>query len=394
MATDITTQLIKAIGASSTQAVNSAVVGSSADLLSTMANYVQILSTVEGPAVQFAVAKAIGEYQAKQAAAQLAAGASQESQAAAAAATGAAAEGSALAVAGASLVGAFILLAVSFILAELGDSGESDQTQQFAALVNAVISDIDQHDLEQYWETLLTGALSLLWSDVSTDLDNLAAEGTGGTDVLNVNGQNSYVNFHNHASKFVNLLIADPSSYLYWQVPSQYAGTVPQALQSDWDIQPSLLWQSDSWYGQFPARPIAPDSPSGDDVSDPTTMLPLLALGLQSYLTLESVLNIIDPSQPTLLDFVNTWRGDPANWQQESFTLSYYTNFLFTKYALAVNGILKTDLPTDDEILGALWKQEGESCPPFDKPRTAHVAILGCAVARPVLVVGRPVVFG
>jgi hypothetical protein len=60
---------------------------------------------------------------------------------------------------------------------------------------------------------------------------------------------------------------------------------------------------------------------------------------------LESVLNLIDPKQPTLQDFVNTWRP----------RLKVYTNFLYGKYQTAVNGILKTDMPTPDEMLGMFW---------------------------------------
>jgi hypothetical protein len=357
MATDdITTQLIDMMGASgqaNTVAANSSLVGSGGDLLSTMANYVQILSTVEGPAAQAAAASEVGNFAAQQAAAQLEAGAAAESQAAAAAAVGTAAEESAVAVAGASLAFAVVLVAVAFILADLSSQGQSsDESQQFMAALNAVKSDVDQHALEQYWEVLFTGTLSTFWADVGADLDNLAAEGTGGTDVKN--GQNSYVNFHDHGMKFVNLLISDPASPLYWQVPPQYAGDVPQSASSpspDWG---RIGWEYYSWYGQFPTRPTVEDSPGGN-VSDPRTMLPMLVLGLRSYLTLESMLNFIDSTQPTLLEFLNQYRGDPANWLNQPFSLSYYTNFLFTKYSEAVNGIVKTDLPTQEEILGALW---------------------------------------
>jgi hypothetical protein len=74
-------------------------------------------------------------------------------------------------------------------------------------------------------------------------------------------------------------------------------------------------------------------------------MAPVLALGIQSYLILESFLNFIDSTQPTLKEFVDEFFGD----------LQTYATFLYKMYSQAVNGIVKTDLPSDDEILGTLW---------------------------------------
>jgi hypothetical protein len=84
----------------------------------------------------------------------------------------------------------------------------------------------------------------------------------------------------------------------------------------------------------------------GASVVDPVTMSPALALGLQAYLLIESLLNSIDPTQLTLQQFVNDFRYTE---------LEGYLDFLYGNYHLAVNGIVKTDLPSADEILGAFW---------------------------------------
>ena len=334
MASDITTLLIQMIRAGSTQtdglAVNSTVLGGAADLLSLAANYVQILGTLEGPVAQGAVSNEVAQIAADQAAGILLAGSASES--------------AALATVSATGAGAVIVVIVSLILAVLTASGgqSSDQSQLWQAFNDAI-----KADLAIYWFDKLTGSLSSLWTPVGNHLDDLANEGTGGKDVMN-----HVSNFHDDAMGFVNLLVKGIDPDQYWQVPAQSAGDVPQS-SSGTPFWPNndygwSYWTFGSWYGQFPARSTVPGSPSGT-VSDPRTMAPVLALGIQSYLILESLLNVIDPTQPTLQQFVNQFRGDLAGhpWS--------YLDFLYEKYQLAVKGIVKTDLPSEDEILGTLW---------------------------------------
>lgn len=329
MATDITKLLMQMIRAGSTQAdglaVNSSVLGSTADLLSLTANYAQLLGTAS-PAVQAALAVIVSD-------AAIQAGSS-------------AAEATAIAsVITSSAFGAVVVLGatlVAAILISVGGPDRSDQAQLLKALGDA-INNLTEVQLAIYWQDKMAGSLSILWSPLGTDLDNLASEGTGGTDV-----RTDVSHFHDHALAFVNHLVKDIGWDQYWQVLAQPAGDVPQSSSG-----PPFLpnndfgwtwWTFLSWYGQFPPRLTVAGSPSGN-VSDPRTIAPVLALGIQSFLILESLLNFIDSTQPALQQFVNSFSED----------LQSYTRFLYGMYAQAVNGIVKTDLPSDDEILGALW---------------------------------------
>ncbi len=76
--------------------------------------------------------------------------------------------------------------------------------------------------------------------------------------------------------------------------------------------------------------------------SDPRTMFPFLTLGLQSYLMIQSLLNFIDPTQPTFDWFVKNFSAD----------LKDYADFLESQYKLAVNGIVKSDLPSQQDFTG------------------------------------------
>jgi hypothetical protein len=326
MATDVTTLLIQmmtASGQANGLAANRALLGGAADLLSTTADYAQILGTA-APAAQALAAALVTS---------VAADVTVKGSTAAV-------EAAALSTAIANpAVGAAVVLIVSFVIVYLSAIGQSDQSQQVKDLAKALTADLTDLQLADYWQGKMTGTLSDLWSPVGTDLDNLAHEGTGGTNVTH-----DVSHFHDHALAFVRHLVNDFGSELYWQVPAQPAGDVPQ---SDGPM-PGQFWPCFSWYGQFPTRLTVAGSPSGN-VVDPRTMAPVLALGIQSYLTLESLLNVIDQTQPTLQRFVNDFRTDLAG-QPNS-----YLDFLYGMYELAVCGIVKTDLPSEEEILGALW---------------------------------------
>jgi hypothetical protein len=167
--------------------------------------------------------------------------------------------------------------------------------------------------------------------------------------------------YHTAAQDFVIALVSNPfSSKGYWVVPAEPAGDVPQSP----DPKPGwgrFGWEYDSWYGHFPARNTTGGVP-GAPVVDPVTMSPALALGLQTYLLIESLLKSIDPTQLTIQQFVHDF-GDTE--------LKGYLDFLYGNYQLAVNGIVKTGLPSEDEILGMLWQitqVEGVSAHPSTNP--------------------------
>jgi hypothetical protein len=365
MADDATSQLIKMITGGSTSsplALNRSILGNAADLLSTAASYAQLLGTLEGPVAQAAVASTLGDIAFQQGVAQKLAeglGSSEAEGVVLGEAASAAATGSALATAAATGVGAAIVIVVSFILAALtlGSSGKSDQNQAYQVLTDA-INKLTEDVLAQYWLDKLTNSpAGSLWIPLKGDMDDLASQGTGG---IYVKGDASHPgdvsHYHSDGMNFVNELTSSLEVSAgfgigqYWQVPAQPAGDVPQSPdpKPGWGFYWS--WQYISWYGKFPARIAIANSPSGN-VLDPRTMLPVLTLGLQSYITLQAMANLIDPTQPTLAQFLRQYWpdfGDPNS-------PTSYINFLYLMYQSAVNGIVKTDVPSEQEILGSLW---------------------------------------
>lgn len=356
MATDITALLIQMIKGGSTLAkaleVNGSALDSSADLLSRAANYVQILGTAAGPAAQAVVAAELGRIAAQQADHQIEAGA--------------AAEASALASAEAAGAVALLVLALAAILTLAGGTNQSDLATAFQDLTDA-INTLGESLLAGYWQGKLTNSpAAQLWIPLKGDLDDLARQGTGGNYVTT-----DVSHYHNDGMNFVNELTnnLEVSSGFgigqYWQVPAQPTGDIPQSPNPNaiWDYPG---WKYESWYGNFPARLAIANSPSGN-VLDPRTMIPVLALGLQSYITLQSVVNLVDSTQPTLSQFLNQFWPDFS----DPTSPTSYINFLYLMYQLAVNGIVKTDLPSEQEILGALWRfaqQKGVWAHPSTNP--------------------------
>jgi hypothetical protein len=346
MATDITTTLIQMIKArlSPTQAnaltTTSAIQNNFADNLSTIANYAQIFGTTVPGAV--AIAQGIIGNAGNAAAqsggtlAEQIAGiqSSLDASAASAAATSALTAGAVI----------FLTAVVAVFTIAITSGQQSVQDQQFQEIqdIFSTLNQIIAIDLANYWNgKLTTGDLPLLWTSVKADLDDLASQGTGGQNV-----KNDAPHSHSDAQKFVILLISNPfGSGGYWSVAGQPAGDVPQSS----DSKPGFGkwgWEYESWYGQFPIRETA-FGPPGADVKDPVTMLPVLALGLLSYMSIESFLYSIDPTTQTpFSQFVSEYRD---------IELKGYLDFLYQTYQLAVNGIAKTDIPSDQEILGALW---------------------------------------
>lgn len=343
MVADVTTTLVQLIESSASPsqtaglAASDAALGSSGEVLSGVANWMQVLGSLEGPAAQAAVAKELGDIARTQTALGTASAAAEG------------AEASALATASASGFGAFLMLGVSIILTAVaaGQGDSSGQSQVLLAIKNG-FDELANEIGSTWWPDNMT-ALNAYWAPptggVGLDLDDLARQGTAGEYV-----KKDVPNWHTHAQAFLNALTSDLNSANYWQAPREPAGDVPQAVikpnASWWDADPKDF-QTLSWYGHFPARSQVHGSPGGN-VADPTTALPLLALALQSYLALHSLANLVDPSQPTLDKLLSQYGPD--------FTgPTGYLRVLYTQYSLAVQGIVKTDLPTHDEILGFLW---------------------------------------
>lgn len=324
------------------------------NVVATAANYAQILGTAAGPIAQTAAVNIVKQIAADQTAGQLAAGASAEAAAAAGNAAGeAASAGVAAATAGEA---AAIVLIISFAIALIAasDQSGSSQTQQLQEL-NTEVLGIGNETLATYWQGKLMGIISA-WDSptggLGTDLDNLANEGTGGTDV-----KNDVTHFHDHALAFVNNVIPSktPGAEVYWErpiVPNQaftaqqvpYPAAVDEGTPVD---APIINGSIMGWYGTLPQP--EPGPPLGGSPSqmgkDPRSVLPVLLLGLESYLTIEELVNVIDDSQPKFSDFLAQFSGD----------LQVYTAFLQAQYKLAVNGIVKTDIPSTSDILSFLY---------------------------------------
>jgi hypothetical protein len=232
MAEDVTKLLIQMVTGGASQAdalaVNSSVLGSTADLVSSVANYAQIIGTAEQP---LALAASVITTE------------------------GAVVEATSLTTLATTGVGAFVVILASILFALANSTSESDQS--FQALVDAVPAD----ESGGYWLNKLTGSLSTLWSPVGADLDDLAAEGTGGPNV-----QSGVSHYHEDALIFIRHLVEDIGFEQYWQVQPNPVEDVPQSSSPPTTNIVGIntdFWQYLSWYGKFPTRLSVKDSPSG-----------------------------------------------------------------------------------------------------------------------------------
>jgi hypothetical protein len=363
MATDATRQLIQRIlnqlppGGAAAQQSSASFLSQIDSIVGNAAGYAQILSTVAGPIAQAAVANQLGEIAAQQAAAPILAGAGAQFSAVAAGATPEAAAlaattasnaetvaaqsagATAAALASAESVGiaAAAVLIVSFVLAALSASSGSGSSQ--SQIFNDILNTLEA----TYWQGKMMG-LQSIWSALGTDLDFLASEGPRGIDVVGGVSQ-----FRRDASAFVNIFIRGYGIdwWDYWELPvaqtqSFSAQQVVYPTAGDWAVPGSIM----GWYGisngNLP-RPQAGPSGGSSQAADPRTMLPFLLLGIESDLSIEAALYIINPKQPQykFSYFLAEFNRDLKN----------YASFIYSQYQLAVNGIVKTDLPSDDDVL-------------------------------------------
>jgi hypothetical protein len=263
--------------------------GGSSDALSLSANWAQILGTAEGPLAQAAAIAYVDST--------VAGGVTSAAGQAALITAGVAAAG----------IGAGVVLLFVGLLGALSSSSgtESAQSEQMAQL-GAEFQAMVPYIVADYWNPKLgeTGAAALLWADVDVYLHDLNGEGITGTDV-----KSDAPHYHDAAQKYVNAFYSGEGWEGYWQSPPP-VGPSPEIY----------------WYG----GPVAPASPPGSaNIYDPTSALPFFILGLNAYLTLESMRNIINPADPTtLLSFAEDFHGD----------LIGYLKLLYQQYSIAVTG--------------------------------------------------------
>ncbi len=317
------------------------IIGQADSLLSNTADWAQILGVPGGPAAQLLADVEIGEV-VDQAADSTAAGES--------AALAAAGAGLTIGTAGGSVIVAAIVLVVSVILAALSGSSDSQSSQEEQLQqLSGEIEEVEDIDLKNYWNGVLMGMMSH-WSPVQTDLDNIASEGIGknATDVVNGVSQ-----FHDHAMKFVNNFIPamtlGTAEQVFWQRPGVYDEIFssndvyyPSGSLGD-ETGDDLPGDSVSgWYGAWPqGQPAYPpggfSNPPLPSTADPRSMLPYLLIGIKSYLTIQGLIHYIDKSQHTFSYFLKHFQGE----------LQGYANFLLSQYTLAINGIVKSDIPSN-----------------------------------------------
>jgi hypothetical protein len=347
MAVDVTTLLVQRIlndpspGVTNTQEPNADLLSQADSVVGVAANYAQILGTAAGPIAQAAAVPIVGQIAAAQAAGTISAGAAAEATALAGAATAGEA--------------AAIVLVISVVLALISAPDQSSETQELIQLTDEV-QEIQDQELANYWQSKFMVIMNM-WNSptggLGNDLDDLANEGTAGFYVKQDVGQ-----FHGNAQAFVNNLIPlktpEAEAELYWKRPVVqsetftaqqvlYPAPIVPGTPSD---APIAIGSTMGWYGRnLPEAQLGTPLGRQPMALDPTTVLPVLLLGLQSYLAIQMLVHVIDKSQPTFSDFVNGYRMDLAD----------YAEFLDSQYELAVRGIVKSEIPASADILSFLY---------------------------------------
>jgi hypothetical protein len=328
-------------------------------LFGTAANYAQVFSTAEGPIAQaaaIAYVKSLNLVQGTATGLETAAGQ------AAIITAGAAAAG----------IGAGIVLIFAFALAALASTSDSGSAQtEFLQKLGQAISDLQQDfdavDLGGYWYNLW-GELNSAWnsgqSGIGVDLDNLAEEGIGqdATDV-----QLDAPHFHDHALGFVMRMVQQLGPNPYWVRPV----LANQGFAAQMVAYPSYegfpgdgfgvaLTTIMGWYGSLPQPEPATLPQGGQGASDPRTMLSCLAVGMNSWITVQMLVHLIDPSLQTFDQFLDDFSGNYTVAGDQK-NIPAFTRFLFSQYFKAVTNIIMSDLPTMGDLVSFLIGTAGTS---------------------------------
>ncbi len=302
----------------------------SADLLSNLASWEQIVGAFANPvAVQQSGAQ-IGFIAGQVNAAQVQVGSTTAAAQAVALTTVTEESGPQMALVTAqyAIAGSVITLGIALVLTILsavsgGDSTQTEQMNELIAEYKYIIGLLGA----VYWDELIgpNGNAALLWNAVAKDLDEVKNEGIVGEHV-----KMDQPGYFDDVDQYVIQLSSGMGWQAYWQAPAP-----PSAFE------PPLTWPTDEligpkyslWYGDWPTP--APADPSGDNVMDPATFLPFLVLGLNAWFSLNSMGSIINPATETmtLTDYVATYNGD----------LTGYLTLIYQNYAQAVLGTVPGD---------------------------------------------------
>jgi hypothetical protein len=263
--------------------------------------------------------------------------------------------GAGAALAGEASGGVFaagVAIFASIAFAALSDPSDSPeaQYQRLDQDIRALSTNAAALGLANAWQTKFNG-LDQAWNSpdggLGTDLDDLAnLHNLANDDPGWFYVKQDAPKYHYHALAFVNVFLPpSPGAETYWERP---------VLVNDegfdvqgFDVQPVNYWPENpmrGWYGPLPQPKSSPlGGPPGQKAIDPRTMMPFFLLGLESYLGLQMLVHRIDPTQPTFDEFVQDFRTKD---------LPAYADFLTSQYVLAVNGIVKSDLPGPQDLTG------------------------------------------
>jgi hypothetical protein len=340
--TDATAQLIQTIengipqtGLSPLQSqfanASDFVLGGSGDTLGTTANWVQILSTFQNGLTSVLQAAQVVKATA--------------------------------AVAELGTFGSFLSLFLGLVLAEFAPSQVDDYFNAFLALIQELENSISLDNLQTHWQNNYN-TLDPMWSPIDTYLQDLAANASNLRSIQLTSNLNTA---QQNAQDFINGLIptgspGNPFAEPFWEAPFDPAVLLevfpPPNVTSSGAVAYGF---NPPWFGTLPQ----PQTDS-DQRADPRSMLPAVAMGLQAYLTIQMLANSIDSTQPTFQQFLNQYSGTGPGGVL--LQLSGWLSFLWQEYSLAVSGrvdsngtlistgIVKTDIPSHDDILG--WLNE------------------------------------
>lgn len=257
--------------------------------------------------------------------------------------------------------GAAVVVLISVLMAALSVLTEPASTSDPALeqLLYSVVLDTQGTSLDGYWQGKWM-ALSALWLPVHDNLGYVAHEGFGqwrkgpsNSDVTEYEDQ-----FFGDAYAFVNAFVPSenlpPAALDYWQRPYvevlQYSAQLVPYGPNQTEVAGVIGGWSMGWYGAQPI-PQTSSTQGVGQVPDPSTMLPYFLLAINSLLTFTMLLNQIDPSQPTYGQYLEEYNSDITN----------YADWLYTQYQTAVLGLVKSDIPTVEDVMGFLAGYDGGS---------------------------------
>ena len=285
--------------------------------------------------------------------------------------TAGAAEASGAATAG---VGAAIVLFLSFLLGSIASSSQADSSLAKALQqIQTEVSDIEVTALASYWNDQLDSGFHSYWNPpggggLQTDFDDLAAQGTGENHVEGrgqlprqcerVRRQSRSLggrwSGQPHPAGGLGRLLQRPDlQELRFSPYSKiaYRTLYPYGDEGLTNIPPNAPQTSppftQMWYGKICRRPRASLTPRASPRSRtraPSALYPDALCSESSHPACSRASSISStPSSPR-----------SASSCRSTTALYRYADFVYSLYSQSVHGIVKTDMPSDEDALGYL----------------------------------------